>query len=87
MRKGDGWTPFIATVFLALVLLILILAWFAPTSHGKEFTEVEPWQVECILSRIKWELAINPAYAWGGSGLEPGAVGDCSGKLRAIFAS
>jgi len=31
------------------------------------------------------EAKLNPAYAWGGAGLKPGAPGDCSGKLFAIF--
>jgi cell wall-associated NlpC family hydrolase len=33
------------------------------------------------------ELNFNPIYLWGGTSLLPGAPGDCSGKIYAIFAS
>jgi cell wall-associated NlpC family hydrolase len=48
------------------------------------FLALLPSEIDCIGRRLELELQLNPAYAWGAAGLEPGAVGDCSGKLFAI---
>lgn len=71
--------------FLPLPLATLALFCFASMSEGSFYTIED--QYACIADRLAIELRMNPAYAWGGSSMEIGAPGDCSGKLRAIFAS
>jgi hypothetical protein len=44
-------------------------------------------QIACVERRVELELRLNPQYVWGAAGLDPGAPGDCSGKLYAIFFS
>ena len=86
MRTGDKLF-FGAVVCLMLAFIALIVVAVVSPVHSAEYTRVEPWQIDCILGRVSLELEMNPAYVWGASKLEPGAVGDCSGKIYAIFRS
>jgi hypothetical protein len=42
-------------------------------------------QMKCVLDRVNYDLALNPAYLWGGAKLKPGSEKDCSGSLYAYF--
>ncbi len=39
------------------------------------------------MDRVQLELSLNPAWVWGAAGKDPGAPGDCSGKITAIVLS
>lgn len=68
-----------------LIFLLIIFSVFSVNVYGETALTLE--QCKCITERVQLELDMNPAYVWGASGLSPGAPGDCSGKIYAIFAS
>lgn len=72
---------YIKSILVTVFLLFLV-------SGVEAYTALEPWQVTCITGRINLELRMNPAYKMQNeASLIPGSIGDCSGKVYAIFAS
>lgn len=81
-----------AFLFLGSIFLFPVLHTYAKIKRYRTKIDpktgyyiLSPEQIDCIRKRIKLELKLNPFYVWGAAGLKPGAPGDCSGKMYAIF--
>lgn len=66
-------------------LVALLLCWIFLPQEGLSYSIED--QYKCVCDRINIELRLNPAYDWGAKNIGVGAVGDCSGKVYAIFSS